>query len=725
MNSIAQVARPSDAIANLLFDQSPDALLVYDLQLGCFVEANTAAASLFECSHGELMRCGPEAFHSEAGEPVGDAQGRVSKVAQRVLAGRAIHRELWIRTAKGHPRCCEMKLSRLGVVGRELIRASYVDVTDRLELQSALRAEEAHMAELAQHRHSILDNVLAAIITTNADGLIQSFNRAASQIFGYTPNEAIGQALSLLMPEPERAQHDGYLARYEATRQPRVIGVGRETYGQHKNGRVFPIHLSVSVIERLGRSNFIGLIRDISEQKEVESNIERLAYYDALTGMPNRRLLIDCIAQMQRQLSQQGGHAVLIFAGIDQFKVVNDTLGHAAGDALLRSAGKRFTECVGTCGLVARLGGGEFALLIGSLDPDEPRAIDEATTWCKTLLKQSRHQHGLFGREYRTSVSLGVLLFRDGREMPEALLAHADLAMYQAKSESRDTFRFFDAEMARVAALQATLLNDLRLALPRQELVLMFQPQVDSHGCLLGAEALVRWLHPTRGMVSPADFIPLAEQSGFILEIGNWVLRQACEVLADWRRDPQTSMLSIAVNVSATEFRDPDYVSVVSRTLVDTGVDPSRLKLELTESVLAVDLADLKKKLWTFKQMGVGLSLDDFGTGYSSMAYLRELPLDQLKIDRSFIVEIEHSARDEAILRGIVDLCRVLELSVIAEGVETEGQRAKLADCGCRSFQGFLTGRPMSSRDFSNLVAANQRPGIADHRTRVAVVVGQ
>ncbi|MCU7375177.1 EAL domain-containing protein [Paucibacter sp. O1-1] len=570
-----------------------------------------------------------------------------------------------------------------------------------LPTRTALLCEQA---DAAQHGQAILDNVLEAIITTDSRGLMTSINRATTRIFGYAAAEVIGRNVSMLMPAPDRLQHDGYITRYESTRDARVIGVGRETFGQHKSGRVFPIRLSLSAIERDGQLSYVGLVRDISEQKEVESHIERLAYYDSLTGLPNRRLLLDQLAQLQYRFAKQGGHAALIVADIDRFKSVNDTLGHAGGDELLRETGQRLKDCLGGHGLVSRLGGDEFAMLIPDLDADPDMARLEAAQWCQRLLHRLRCEHQLAGHEYRTSASLGVLLIRDGRESPEALLAHADLAMYQAKSESRDTYRFYDAEMGRSAALRAGLLNDLRLALQRQELTLMYQPQVDECGDVLGAEALLRWRHPSRGMVSPADFIPLAEQSGFIIQIGQWVLRQACDMLAAWRCHRQTAVLSIAINISATEFRDPDFVAAVSRALAISGADPRRLKLELTESVLTVDLSDLAQKLSALKRMGVGLSLDDFGTGYSSMAYLRELPLDQLKIDRSFIVEIDRSARDEVLVRGMVEMCRVLGLSVIAEGVETLTQRERLLACGCTSFQGYLTGRPMSAEDLGRLI---------------------
>ncbi len=563
-------------------------------------------------------------------------------------------------------------------------------------------------ADAAQHGQAILDNVLEAIITTDSRGLMTSFNRAATRIFGYAAQEVIGRNVSMLMPAPDRAQHDAHMVRYESTREARVIGVGRETFGLHKCGLVFPIQLSLSAIERDGQLSYVGLVRDISEQKEAESHIERLAYYDALTGLPNRRWVLDQLAQLHSRFAKQGGHAALIFADIDRFKSANDTLGHAGGDALLRATGMRLKDCLDGQGLVARLGGDEFAMLISDLDTDADMAQLEAAQWCQRLLHRLRCEHQIAGQEYRTSASLGVLLVRDGRESPEALLAHAELAMQQAKSESRDTYRFYAAEMGRLAALRASLLNDLRLALQRQELALVYQPQVDEWGDVLGAEALLRWRHPSRGMVSPADFIPLAEQSGFIIEIGQWVLRQACDMLAGWRRHRQTAVLSIAINISATEFLDPEFVPAVSRALAVSGADPRRLKLELTESVLTVDLSDLARKLSALKCMGVGLSLDDFGTGYSSMAYLRELPLDQLKIDRSFIVEIDRSARDEVLVRGMVDMCRVLGLSVIAEGVETPSQRERLLACGCTSFQGYLTGRPMSAEDLRAMVETCQ-----------------
>jgi len=706
MSAVRSELGRDSSVARLLFDQAPEALLIYAPDADRLVDANSAAAALFECSMEELLESRPDAFHDDGADPKAGRRQCIEEACRLALDGHAVQREVSVRTAKGTALRCELRLVRVAVAKRTLIRASYVDITERLRAQAAIQADHAQMAEMAQYKQAILDNVMEAVITADSDGCIQSFNRAATRIFGYPQEEAIGMSLSMLMPRPDGDRHASYVSGYEKTGRARVIGLGRDTRGRHKSGREFPIHLSVSAIEGPGRPNYVGLIRDISEQREAESHIERLAYFDTLTGLPNRRLLLDNIAQAQRRCAG-GGHAALVLADIDQFKNVNEVMGHAAGDALLRDIGAMFAHCVGESGMVARHGGDEFAMLIENLGADPALAAREAMAWCQRLLETARRQHGLFGCDYRTSASLGAIVFHDRRETPEALLAHADLALHQAKSESKDTYRLFDEGMGRDAVRRANLLHDLRLALPRQELVLMYQPQVSAQGRTLGAECLVRWRHPTRGMVSPADFIPLAEQSGFIIEIGEWVLNHACTTLQRWGTSSGMADLSLAVNISATEFRHPDFIATVARALEQTGASPSRLKLELTESVLAMDLCDLAAQLKELKSMGLGISLDDFGTGYSSISYLRQLPLDQLKIDRSFIVDIANNPRDEVLVRGLVDLCEVLGLAVVVEGVETTAQRDKLLACGCDCFQGFLTGRPMSEVDLTTAVGTS------------------
>lgn len=698
MSSPRPVQRhPVGSFDRALYDQAPDALLVYDADTGLYVDANAAAAELFECSVSELCTLGPEAFHRDTADSASDVRRIVDEATSRALGGHQVAHEVWLSTRRGRRRCCEVRLVHLKGCQGQLIRASYIDVTERLQAQIELYTQKAQLADLVKSSQAIVNNVLEAIVTADADGRIQSFNHAATQIFGYAAHEVIGKNLSLLMPEPESARHDRYLTRYETTRRPHVIGKGRESMGRHKSGRVFPVHLSISVIEGEHRPTYVGLISDISAQHEAQARIERLAFHDTLTNLPNRSALLERLKATSATLCEHQGHAILISVDVDRFRSVNDTLGHAAGDTLLHTLGAKFSRCVGDLGTVARLGGDEFGVLIHPLDEEREAVVLQASAWCQRLMQIARAKHDLEGHEFRTSASLGVTLLGASTQTPEVLLRQANMAMHQAKAESRDTYRFFDPELAVSVSRKSALLNDLRLALPRGEMMLAYQPQVDGADQVIGAEALVRWKHPDRGMIPPADFIPLAEQSGFINELGLWVLRSACATLARWATHPRSADLTLAVNISASEFRDPDFVDVLTRTLKETSADPKRLKLELTESVLTQDLEELSKKLQALKELGVSLALDDFGTGYSSIAYLRSLPVDQLKLDRSFILEIAHNPRDETIVRGVVELSRLLGFSVIAEGVETQAQRDRLRACHCSHVQGYLTGRPMTA----------------------------
>ena len=686
-----------------MFRQASEALLIYDLDSGCFVDANPAALRLFECGHGELLQAGPHAFHLGEGAWIAPTTTYSPEIEATDLP---TAQEVVLRTGLGRQRWCELRHTQVKWAGRSWGQACYVDITDRRECQIELQVGQARVREVEGQYKLLFEQVQEAVLLVDSRGVVTAVNRAATEMFGYSPEDFPGQHIATLLAEAEQFRN-----RYLRVQWKRVVGSileNCEAQGLHRAGHSFPIQVKVLGTEQLGRPESLWLVRDLSGEREVERQIEHLAYCDALTGLPNRRRLLDHLAQTQRGLPHGSGHAALICVDIDQFTNLNDTLGYAAGDALLRMAGSRLTELLGEKGLVARLGADEFGILLRDLGNEPQEARKSAMSWCQAILHLTRRQHGLLGQEYKTSASLGVVLIRDGRDEPEALLAQADLAMRKAKIESRDTYRFYDPAMGRLAATRAALLNDLRLALPRQELLLMYQPQLDAAGRVLGAEILLRWRHPTRGMVMPAEFIPLAEQSGFIVEIGQWVLQQACQTLARWAVSPLEDGPTISVNVSATEFRDPDFVASVVKGLEASQVDPRRLKLELTESVLAVDLAELASKLQELKHLGVGLSLDDFGTGYSSMAYLRELPLDELKIDRSFIVEIDRSPRDETIVRGLIELSRVLGLSIVAEGVETESQKQRLLACGCPCFQGYLTGRPIEENALLALTACAQ-----------------
>ena len=446
-----------------------------------------------------------------------------------------------------------------------------------------------------------------------------------------------------------------------------------------------------------GEGNFTGyrgLARNITERKRAEAEIQRLAFFDELTGLPNRRLLLERLERVAAACERGACHGALLFLDLDNFKNVNDTLGHECGDHLLLQAGQRVVECVRTTDTVARLGGDEFVVILQGLHAREPEAAVEAEVVAQKILRVLNQPYDLQGSEVHSTASIGIAMFRSAQPAAQELLQRADLAMYQAKAQGRNAMCFFDPAMQASATARSALEADIRQGLQRGEFLLHYQPVVDVHGVVLGAEALVRWEHPQRGMVYPGDFIALAEHTGLILPLGRQVLQAACEQLVRWSGVPASQSWTVAVNVSTREFRHPDYVQQVLDVLRQTGADPCRLKLELTESLLLHDVEDGIAKMQVLRTQGVGFSLDDFGTGYSSLSYLKRLPLDQLKIDQGFVRDVLTDPNDAAIACTVITLAHSLGLEVVAEGVESQGQRKFLLRNGCQRFQGYLFGRP-------------------------------
>ena len=441
-------------------------------------------------------------------------------------------------------------------------------------------------------------------------------------------------------------------------------------------------------------TGYRGVGRDITERKRAEAEIQRLAFYDELTGLPNRRLLMDRLERAANLCAREGTHGALLFLDLDNFKDINDTMGHDWGDQLLVQVGGRLSASVRATDSVARLGGDEFVVVVHGLDASAPAAAAEAEAVAHKVLTALNQPYAVQGSEVHSTPSIGIALFRDVQLPVQELLKRADLAMYQAKARGRNTLCFFDPAMQAAASERSALEGDIRLGLVRSEFLVHYQPVVDQAEQMLGAEALVRWNHPQRGMVPPGDFVPLAEQTGLILALGRQVLTMACAQLARWTESPRTAHWSVAVNVSAHEFRQADFVQDVLRVLQATGADPRRLKLELTESLLLHDVEDCIRKMHALRAHGVGFSLDDFGTGYSSLSYLKRLPLDQLKIDQGFVRDVLTDPNDATIACTIINLAHSLGLDVVAEGVETEGQRDFLLRNGCERFQGYLFGRP-------------------------------
>ncbi|QNP58435.1 EAL domain-containing protein [Paenacidovorax monticola] len=567
-------------------------------------------------------------------------------------------------------------------------------VTSTLQIFAARASAEIHRQLAEQrirHQASLLDKAQDAIIVRDLEHRILFWNQGAERLYGWTRLQVLGQSIvSLLYDDPAAFLRATQLAQ----EQGEWTG---EITQRHRDGRPLDVEGRWTLIpgEDGQPPSILAINTDISQRKATEREIQRLAFYDALTGLPNRMLLMDrmhhALANAQRH--HQGG--ALLFIDLDNFKTLNDTLGHDKGDLLLQQVAQRLNTCVRAIDTVARLGGDEFVVMIEQLSAQPHEVAIHARTVGEKILSLLSAPYTLASYQYRSTPSIGIAPFHgDGASVGE-LLKQADLAMYQAKTAGRSTLRFFDPDMQAVVTARAGLEADLRAALAQDEFLLHYQPQVNHAGRAVGVEALVRWEHPERGMVSPADFVPLAEETGLILPLGRWVLNTACKLLAQWRGDPDLAHLTMAVNVSSRQFRHADFVDDVARVLAVTGAPAGRLKLELTESLLVEDMETTIATMEALRAHGVGFALDDFGTGYSSLAYLKRMPLDQLKIDQSFVQDLLTDPNDAAIVDTIIGLSRSLGLEVIAEGVESVEQRDLLARAGCRFYQGYLFSRPL------------------------------
>jgi len=540
------------------------------------------------------------------------------------------------------------------------------------------------------------------MIITDANSVILKVNRAFTETTGYTAEEAIGQTPRML----KSGRHDTafFAEMWESIK--RTGGWQGEIWDRRKNGEIFPNWLTITAVKSDNGTvtHYVGTHTDITARKVAEDEIRHLAFYDPLTRLPNRRLLLDRLGHALASSARSGRGGGLLFIDLDNFKTLNDTLGHDKGDLLLQQVAQRLTTCVREGDTVARLGGDEFVVMLEDLSGNPEEAAAQVEAVGEKILATLNQNYLLAGHEHHSTPSIGVTLFSGHQNSIEELLKQADLAMYQSKTAGRNTLRFFDPEMQAIVSDRAALEIDLREAVRQQQFVLYYQPQVVGDGRLTGAEALVRWRHPRRGMVSPGEFIPLAEETGLILPLGHWVLETACAQLAKWAAQPSTAHLSVAVNVSVNQLHQADFVDQVLAVLGGTGANPRRLKLELTESLLVSDVENTIAKMSALKAHGVGFSLDDFGTGYSSLSYLKRLPLDQLKIDQGFVRDILIDPNDAAIAKMVVALAESLGLTVIAEGVEIEAQRDFLARQGCHAYQGYLFSRPLPLDEFEKFV---------------------
>ena len=575
-----------------------------------------------------------------------------------------------------------------------------VDITERKEAERGVRENEARFRTLTALSSDWYWEQDAQFRFVRLEGnLDERVGRSLEAPPGKTHWDTPAQNLSAQDWERHRAQ-------LNAHQQFRDFEICRVDEEQHV--RWIAISGTPIVDERGEFGGYRGVGRDITAQKQAAEKIHQLAYFDALTGLPNRRRLMEQLRRSLMVKARSHRHGAVLFIDLDNFKSLNDTQGHDIGDSLLKQVALRLSACVRELDTVARLGGDEFVVVLDELGGELVSAAAQAEVVGQKILAALNRPYDLAGREHRSTPSIGVTLFGANAHNVDDLLKQADLAMYQAKSAGRNTLRFFDVGMQASVDRRVAMEADLRIALARRELMLHYQPVVRSDGSVTGAEALARWWPPLRSPIAPGEFIPLAEASGLILPLGQWVLETACAQLAAWSNQAALGQLTLAVNVSAHQFREPDFVAQVLQALARSGAKPGLLKLELTESLLAHNVEDIIAKMTALKGHGIGFSLDDFGTGYSSLAYLKRLPLDQIKIDQSFVRDVLTDPNDAAIARTIVALGESLGLEVIAEGVETDGQRLFLASQGCHTYQGYLFSPALPIAEFDAFVAMRQ-----------------
>ena len=569
------------------------------------------------------------------------------------------------------------------------------DITDRKLAQIALQDSE--------QRYRTMIEWTPEAIAVHREWKVLYVNPAAIRMLGATcAEDLLGKSIMDMVHPDSHAQVRQRVQSQQSNSSS--VPLVQEKF-MRLDGIAIDVEVQAASIVFGGQAAIQVAMHDVTERTKAEKEINTLAFYAPLTHLPNRRLLMDRLGQAGAASMRRKHFSAVFLIDLDDFKALNDTRGHAMGDRLLVQVAQRLSANVRQVDTVARLGGDEFVVLLEDLGNSLAEATLQAQAVGDKILQALNHPYPLDAHAQHCTTSIGVTVFGEQPVSVDELLKRADLAMYRAKAAGRNRLRFFKPEMQTDVSARVALENDLRNAVELQQFTLHYQAQVVGNGSLTGAEVLLRWNHPVRGVVSPVDFIPLAEETGLILPLGNWVLDQACQQLAKWHQQPALADLKIAVNVSTRQFHQANFVQQVLDVLNSTGADPKNLKLELTESLMVENVKDVVAKMATLKAHGVGFSLDDFGTGYSSLAYLKRLPLDQLKIDQGFVRNILTDGNDAAIAKMVIALADSLGLAVIAEGVEIEAQRVFLATQGCHACQGYLFGKPVPLADFEAYAA--------------------
>jgi diguanylate cyclase (GGDEF)-like protein/PAS domain S-box-containing protein len=684
-----------------VFETSLDVININERASDRYVEVNPAFVELSGYRPGEVLGRSPVELGLWA-----DPQDRVELVRKFLRDGQLRNEEARFRNRSGEVRWGLISSTPMTLDGRELVLSVTRDVTERKHVEQAIAAER-------EFNTLIIDSTPVYYVALDPALRVLRMNRSLLQALGWAAEEVVGRPyLESFVPAADRAKVAGVFEQ--------IIRAQRQTLNENRirarSGAELTCEWHGIPIVRDGSLRFIvGMGIDISERLLAEQTVRTLAYYDPLTRLPNRRLLMDRLGHSLAASRRSGEFGALLMLDLDHFKKLNDTRGHDAGDRLLVEVARRLATAVRSQDTVSRLGGDEFVVILDGLD----REVDAAARQADAVAEKLRHvvqqlgdAHGDSAGYYSTT-SIGVTLFCGEVAPPDVLLKQADVALYQAKDAGRNVTRFFNPQMQAAIDSRSELEAALRAAVVRGEFDLHYQPQVDAAGRVLGVEALLRWRRPGHGLVGPATFIGLAEETGLILAIGRQVLDAACALLRRWSADPATAGLRVAVNVSPRQLRQPDFVAQVQEALRAAGADPARLTLEITEGAVFDDIDSVIEKMRQLNAMGVSFALDDFGTGYSSLSHLKRLSLKELKIDRLFISDIDSSAAAAAIVRAILAMSQALGMRTVAEGVETESQRRFLSDNGCAEFQGYLFARPMPIGELEPLLGAPLASGRA------------
>ncbi len=581
-----------------------------------------------------------------------------------------------------------------------LFRALFVEAVD-IPYRRVSESERRLSQLVAEQRlAAVAFDTQVAIMVTDANQRILRVNRAFTDITGYQPEDVVG--------ETPRILSSGLQSRdFYAEMWAQLARTGRwegEMWNRRKNGEAYPEHLVISAVtDDEGKVEYyVANFGDLTNAKKAEERIHTLAYYDPLTRLANRRMLCDHIRKAQSGRDGRSFHWALLFIDLDNFKSLNDAHGYTIGDQALRRAAERLVACTRDTDIVARPGGDEFAILVGGLKRGPDQAAKVAQEVAAKVVARLRAPFYLNGNSWSVAASVGIVLFQGDQEDPDELIGQAEIAMYEAKRAGGDSWRFFDREMQQEAQRRGRLEEDLREAAGRDQLRLYCQVKVDREGRIIGCEGLLRWQHPERGLVSPADFIPVAEQSGLIVPIGRWVIEEACSILQRWSTDPVRRHWSMAINISGRQLGHPGFVQEVKEILHQhqdaaspLSVDPALLEFEITESLLLEDMQTSERIVSELSRLGIAFAMDDFGTGYSSLSYLKMLPLQVVKVDQSFVRDMLVDRGDAAIIEMVIALAKTLELAVVAEGVETVAHHRALVELGCDYLQGYLYAPPV------------------------------